>query len=37
MSTNRVSKVLAGILLLTVGYLAGTFSVKPVYAEKKIK
>jgi hypothetical protein len=37
MSKNRGSMVLACILLLAIGYLAGTFSVNPVYADKKIK
>ena len=37
MSKNRVSMVLAGIILLAIGYLAGTFSVNPVNANNKIK
>jgi hypothetical protein len=32
-----VFMVLAGILLMAIGYLAGTLSVNPVYANKKIQ
>ena len=37
MSKNMVSMVLAGMVLLAIGYLAGTFSANSVYADKKIK
>jgi hypothetical protein len=37
MSKNKVPMVLAGMILLAIGYLAGTFSVNPVNAHNKIK
>jgi hypothetical protein len=37
MSKNKVPMVLAGVVLLAVGYLAGTFSGNPVNANNKIK
>jgi peptidoglycan hydrolase CwlO-like protein len=37
MSKKLISMVLAGILLITFGYLAGTFSINPVYANKNIE
>ena len=37
MSKKLVSMVLAGILLIAFGYLAGAFSISPVSAQKKIE
>jgi hypothetical protein len=37
MSKKLVSLVLAGILLIAFGYLAGTFSISPASAQKKIE
>ena len=37
MSKKLVSMVLAGIFLIAFGYLAGTFSISPASAQKKIE